>query len=98
MYITIDFSDNRIEDFIITSQNESENYGEYIEEEWFQKRFLGKNALKELVLVKMAAQKPEEVVGVTGATQSSKAVVEGVNIAFHNYLEIRGGLLNEKNH
>lgn len=98
MYITINCSDNRIEDFVITDHSESENYGEYIEKRWFQKRFLEKDAFKKLKLVKMSAEKPEEVVGVTGATKSSKAVVEGVNMAFNNYLEIRGGLFNEKNY
>ncbi len=98
MYVTIDFTGNSIEDFIITRHNESEDYGKYIEEQWFQERFIGKNACKELVLVKMAAEKPEEIVGVTGATISSEAIVEGVNKAFHNFIKIKGGVVNEKNH
>ncbi len=96
MYITINFSDNRIEDFMIVSHNESDNYGTYIEKQWFQKRFLGKSTKTELELVKMAAKVPNQVVAVTGATISSEAVVNGVNMALNNYKLIQGGLNNEK--
>jgi len=96
MHITIGFADSRIKDFDILFHNESENYAKYIEEEWFLKRFLGKKTDSELKLVKMAAKSSNEIVAVTGATISSKAIIEGVNKAFKNYNLIKGGLINEE--
>ena len=61
-----------------------------INKDWFERRFVGKKVGKKLELVKMAAQKPKEVVAVTGATVSSQAVVKGVNRALHNYQQITG--------
>ena len=50
-------------------------------------RFVGK-AQVSLRLVKMAAQSKEEIVAITGATYTSKAIVDAVNMCLANYRKI----------
>jgi Na+-translocating ferredoxin:NAD+ oxidoreductase RnfG subunit len=45
-------------------------------------RFSGKDASRDLSLVKVAAANAQEIVAVTGATITSQAVLDGVNQAF----------------
>jgi len=89
MFLRIDMINNIISDLDIVEENETSNYGGHITEDWFEKRFIGKNTDLKLKLVKMSAEKPEEVVAVTGATISSQAVIMGVNKALKNYQDIK---------
>lgn len=92
MFLRIDMINDIISDLDIVEENETSNYGGHITEDWFEKRFIGKDTDLKLKLVKMAAKKPEDVVAVTGATISSQAVLKGVNQALKNYEDIKNNL------
>ena len=94
MFLALDMTKGKIDVLDIIQENESLDYGGYISEEWFLSRFKGKDIDLKLKLVKMSAKEPQEVVAVTGATISSRAVVDGVNEALENYKEIRDSLNN----
>lgn len=89
MFIRIDMKKELIKNLDIIYQNETSNYGGHISEEWFVSRFEGKETRLTLKTVKMAAEKEEDVIAVTGATISSEAVVNGVNKALSNYRQIK---------
>lgn len=90
--VTISISDNILTGIKILAHQETPDYGDYLTENWFLKRFIGKGSDQRLVVVKMFNHNPEEVVAITGATQTSKGVVAGVNKAFKNYNLISGGI------
>ncbi len=92
MFIQIDMKRESISKLKIIYQNETSHYGGHISEEWFLSRFEGKDTNLTLKTVKMSAKKEEEVVAVTGATISSRAVVKGVNKVLSNYREIRNNI------
>ncbi len=75
------FQDGTVEQVRILQEEETEDYGGYIQEEWFLSRFQGISADMELRMVKMAKKVENEVVAVTGATVSSQAVMQAVQEA-----------------
>ncbi len=81
----IDINQHELSGVTILSHSETEAYGGYITEKWFLDRFNGKKVDEQLKLVKIIAESTNEVVAVTGATISSEAVVDGVNISLENY-------------
>ncbi|MGF7058492.1 FMN-binding protein [Brassicibacter mesophilus] len=85
---SIDMDLDEVTDIQILSHNETEAYGGYITEEWFLDRFNNKNADRQLKTVKIIAERPNEIVAVTGATISSEAVVNGVNLSLANYMKM----------
>lgn len=85
LLVIIDTTVMRVDRVLILEEHESENYGEYIREEWFLERFEGKGVLLPIHISKIRAEKDNEVVIVTGATISSAAVVHGVNLCLENY-------------
>ena len=87
--LTIDINNDSIKKVNIVEENESEGYGSYISKNWFQKRFSGITIDKKLKIVKMSAKKENQIVAVTGATESSEAVVNAVNLGLDNYNKIR---------
>ncbi len=92
MMVTIDFDTERIESVEILKHTETEDYGGYVIEDWFLNRFKGNEASQTLTLVKMFKKKTNEIVTITGASKTSAAVVNGVNLSLQNFLRIKGGL------
>jgi Na+-translocating ferredoxin:NAD+ oxidoreductase RnfG subunit len=80
--------DSKIINVRIITNNESEDYGKYIENEWFLDR-LKLSIKNRLEIVKIVKEKENEVVAVTGATISSQAMVDGINDCINNYKEIK---------
>jgi len=72
----------------VLEHNETEDYGGYVTEEWFLGRFVGKDAETSLRLVKMAVKSKEDIVAITGATYTSQAIVDSVNMCLINYRRI----------
>lgn len=68
----------------ILSQKETPGLGAKCTEPSFLNQFLGKD-LHQNLLVSKAAQKPQEIQAITASTITSKAVVEGINIASQHY-------------
>ncbi|MTI70352.1 MAG: FMN-binding protein [Firmicutes bacterium] len=89
----IDIKENKLKKVDVYKHKETPAYGGYIEDDWFLKRFKNKDVNVNLELVKMSANKENEIVAVTGATISSRSVINGVNISFDNYLN----MLKEEN-
>lgn len=96
LLIEIVLDEEKVKLFEIADHKETSDYGGYIEKEWFEERFVGKIVKDKFKLVKISKKAPQEIVAVTGATISSKAVVKGANIALKNYQKIKGDLENEK--
>lgn len=69
----------------ILSHEESLDYAEHIEKEWFLDRFRNLLIEKYLNLVVLDKENPEDIVQVTGATVSSQAVVTAVNACLGAY-------------
>ena len=69
----------------ILEHEESLDYAEHIEKDWFLDRFKNIVINKYLNLVVLDKENPEDIVQVTGATISSQAVVNAVNAAIGAY-------------
>lgn len=89
LLVIIDIISNTVEKVVLLEEHESDDYGAYIQEDWFLERFFGKDVKSPLNLVKVRAESENDVVIVTGATISSAAVVHGVNLCIENYNEMR---------
>lgn len=90
--VLIDIPTGLTEGVRILEHHETEDYGGYVTEEWFLQRFSGKDAGTKLALVKMAARRREDIVAITGATYTSQAVVDAVNMCLINYRKIIEGV------
>jgi Na+-translocating ferredoxin:NAD+ oxidoreductase RnfG subunit len=90
--VLIDIPTGLIDRVHILEHHETDDYGGYVTEEWFLQRFAGKDAGTRLVLVKMAAESKEDIVAITGATYTSQAVVDAVNLCLKNYRKIIEGV------
>ena len=80
--------DNKNDELIgieILEHEESLDYAEHIESDWFLDRFKNIVVDKYLNLVVLDKENPEDIVQVTGATVSSQAVVNAVNAAIGAY-------------
>ncbi|WP_461204700.1 FMN-binding protein [Clostridium sp. DL1XJH146] len=86
MLFEIDGKDVR--NVVILEENETEDYGGYVREEWFLKRFY-LPIENEIELVIMAKKEENQVVAITGATITSDAVVYGLNLCIENYRGIK---------
>lgn len=75
----------------ILSHGETDEYGGPVTEKWFLDRFKGKNVLRFLNLVKLDSIDSQDIVQITGATVTSKGVVNGVNAAIgaFNYIDTK---------
>lgn len=69
----------------ILSHEESMDYAEHIEKDWFLNRFKNLLTDKHLNLVVLDKENHEDIVQVTGATVSSQAVVTAVNACLGAY-------------
>lgn len=78
----------------VTSMSETSGLGAECQNEEWQAQFIGKGA-DTLVYTKKGAQKPDEIDALTGATITTKAVLEAVNEAHafgleHTHQEVGG--------
>ena len=74
------------------SHNETEGLGDEIADEEFTNRFKDKTADSLLKLVEEDTSADDEIQGLSGATISAQAVVDGVNTAVEFYNEqLKGG-------
>ncbi len=76
-----DTEDNKLIGIHILKHEESLDYAEHIEKDWFLERFKNIIVDKYLNLVVLDKENDEDIVQVTGATVSSQAVVTAVNAA-----------------
>lgn len=83
--VAIDSSTDELLGIEILDHEESLDYAEHIESNWFLDRFKNIVANKYLNLVVLEKEKPEDIIQVTGATVSSQAVVNAVNAAIGAY-------------
>jgi len=81
---TVTIESGEISDVTIISHQETEDYGDYIETDWFIDRLLLK-CNEPLEVVKLSKKAPNQVVAITGATITSQAVVNGINECIENY-------------
>jgi len=84
MIYTVVIEAGQIVDVSVISHNETVDYGDYIEKDWFRERLL-LTIEKPLEVVKLSKEKSNEVVAITGATITSRTMVEGVNDCINNY-------------
>lgn len=84
--VMIRFQAGTVDQVRVLWEEETEDYGGYIREDWFLERFQGLGADMELEIVKMAKKRENEIVAVTGATVSSRAVLQAVQVAL-DYME-----------
>lgn len=76
----------------ILSQNETEGLGDEIADDEFTSRFKSKTAKTPLTLVDDETSAKDEVQGLSGATISAQAVVDGVNTAIEFFnTQLEGG-------
>lgn len=90
MMVIIDCKENQVKEIRVLDHKESEDYGDFLTEEWFLERFKGKSIDAQLNIVKMSAKDESQIVAITGATITSKAVTDGVNLCMNNYHRIKG--------
>jgi Na+-translocating ferredoxin:NAD+ oxidoreductase RnfG subunit len=86
--VLIDISTGVVDRVKVLKHHETEDYGGYVTEDWFVGRFAGKDVTTNLQLVKKAVQDDDDVVAITGATYTSQAVVDAVNMCLENYRRI----------
>jgi len=91
LLVVIDCKKEILSEVSILEHFETDNYGAYAAEDWFLARFQAKDVNKDLRVVKILAEQPEEIVAVTGATITSQAIVDGVNAAFKVFRDFKEG-------
>ena len=77
--------DDKLIGIKILSHEESLDYAEHIEYDYFLDRFKNLPINKYLNLVVLDKEAPEDIIQLTGATISSQAVVNAVNAAIGHY-------------
>jgi len=83
--VAIDSTTDELLGIEILEHEESLDYAEHIESNWFLDRFKNIIISKYLNLVVLEKENPEDIIQVTGATVSSQAVVNAVNAAIGAY-------------
>lgn len=76
--------DGTVRGYEVAESSETPGLGTQVSEEEFKSQFRGLPA-EEIVAVKGKASAPNEIVAVSGASISSRAVVTGVNLAIESY-------------
>ncbi len=84
LMLKVEIDDEDIKALEIISHNETDKYGGYAEQEWFRNRFLGEYPDK-FELVKIRKEAPGEIVALTGATITTRAIIDAVNLCIENY-------------
>lgn len=86
MFLLVNICEDEVKEVEVISHNETHDYGDYIEEDWFTDRLL-LSTKDQLVLTKISKQKENEVVAITGATITSEAAIDAVNTCINEYNE-----------
>jgi Na+-translocating ferredoxin:NAD+ oxidoreductase RnfG subunit/DMSO/TMAO reductase YedYZ molybdopterin-dependent catalytic subunit len=94
--VAIDSNNEKISGIKILRHNETPEYGGYITEDWFINRFSGRSPKSFLNLVALDESTPQDIIQVTGATLSSRGVVDAVNAAICAYQLVESGIAMEK--
>ena len=83
----------------IVSLSETPGLGSKVQDELFISQLVGISPKEALTVVKAGGSKEEEIDAVSGATISSKAVVEAIQSAIDTDIKLKekGGSLNERN-
>lgn len=85
--INLDFE--IIEKVVVIEEDETEDYGGLIKEDWFLGRYNDRSIKEPLETVVMMDKNDNEIVAVTGATISSTAVTDAVNLCIENVKELK---------
>ncbi len=86
---SIDVQNNKVYEVDVIEHSETDDYGGYVSENWFLERFAGKLVDVPLKTVIIIDREPNEVVAITGATMTSKAVVRAVNLCMENFTKLK---------
>jgi len=86
MLLSVVIDNGSITKVKVLYENESEGYGEHVNSEWFLDRFK-LELVDELKLVKRKKEHNNEIIAITGATITSRGVVNGVNECIRKLLE-----------
>jgi len=79
---------NAIKGFKVVSQAETPGLGGRIAEESFQKQFIGKQIANGIRMTKSGNAGPDEFDAITGATETSKAIVKIINNGLSRYFAV----------
>ena len=83
--------DGTISGIVVVSHSETAGLGAKAQDPAFYEKFLGKAADGGLAVIKSGTPKENEIVALSGATITSKAVTKGVNAAAEAVNAIKGG-------
>lgn len=83
--VGFDINDKKITAIKILDQKETAGLGANCTQSWFTERFKDKNATEPLKVTKKDPVKEDEVMAITAATITSRAVVNGVNAASDHF-------------
>lgn len=86
--VVVDKEQNQVRGVKIIDHEETLIYAESLTEGWFLDRFKGKSIREYLQRVILEANKPNEIVQITGATISTQALINGINSAIGAYHEL----------
>lgn len=90
--IVIDGNTKKTVGMRIVEDMEATEYVRDYHKDWFVGRFKDKDVSKPLRLTKLEAETDSDIIAITGATVSTRAVIYGVNAAMGAYFEaIEGG-------
>ena len=84
--LNVVIAEDQVVDVTVAYSQETDGYGSYVEDEWFLSRTLLKT-ISPFELVKYRKEAPNEVVAITGATETSQGVVDAINAC----IKIEGG-------
>lgn len=85
LLVGFDMKDKKITAIKVLSQKETAGLGASCTENWFTDRFKDKDASEPLKVTKNEPVKEDEVLAITAATITSRAVVTGVNAASDHF-------------
>ncbi|MDD2400739.1 MAG: RnfABCDGE type electron transport complex subunit G [Clostridia bacterium] len=86
MLVGFDINSKKITAIKILSQSETPGLGANSKESFFSDRFKGLNAESSIEIVKKESVQDNEVLAITAATITSKAVASGVNVARQHFI------------
>jgi len=87
--VVVALKEDTITGFKVVSQNETPGLGARIVEDVFQNQFIGKKVDQGITFVKNAKAGQNQFDAITGATESSKALVKILNSGFTAYFSTR---------
>ena len=85
MEVSINQRNHTIQQVKVLAHQETPDYGGHITQNWFLDKFQAKRLNKPLECVNIIEKEEHEIVAITGATISSQAIINGVNIAMQQY-------------